>query len=57
MPTNACYQVGFWQADPRKWEKCRQAAAAQMLAEGWNKHARKFSEVQRKRAMKLWHTN
>ena len=55
MPTSGGYQCGFWEANPAKWAHCRQQAASQMLAEGWNKHASKFSEVQRKRAMKLWH--
>lgn len=40
--------------DTRRWLKCREAAARQMIAEGWNKHARKFSTVQLKRATRLY---
>lgn len=54
MPTTATFWYGFWEADPRRWERCRRDAAATMLAEGWNKHAKKFDEVVRRRAMKLW---
>ncbi len=48
------YAYGFWEDDPRRWERCRQAAAAQMVAEGWNPKAKKFNDVQRRRAMRLW---
>ena len=54
MPTCGGYYYGFWQANPRRWDRCCRDAAAQMIAEGWNKYARKFSEVHRKRALKLW---
>jgi hypothetical protein len=54
MPTSGGYHYGFWEADPRRWERCRQQAAAQMVAEGWNPHAGKFSQVQMRRARKLW---
>jgi glucan phosphorylase len=40
--------------DPRRWERCHQRAAADMLREGWTKHAKKFGEVQRRRAMRHW---
>lgn len=36
------------------WYACRAAVAAQMIAEGWNRHARKFQDVQRRRAQKLY---
>ena len=54
MPTSGGYYYGFWESDPRRWERCRQQAAAQMVAEGWNPHAGKFGQVQMKRARKLW---
>lgn len=54
MPTNGGYYYGFWEADPRRWERCRREAAAQMVAQGWNPKAGKFDEVMRRRAMKLW---
>jgi len=54
MPTHGGYYYGFWEADPRRWERCRATAAAQMIADGWNKYARKFGAVQTKRALKLW---
>jgi hypothetical protein len=44
----------FWEVDPRRWARCLQDAGAAMLAQGWNKHARKFNEVQRRRALHLW---
>ena len=46
--------VKFWEADPRKWAQCLEQAGKSMLAEGWVQGARKFSEVRRKRAMRLW---
>ena len=36
------------------WYKCRDQAAAQMIEEGWNKHARKFNEVRMRRARRLY---
>lgn len=44
----------FWNANPRLWEKCRNQVAAEMIASGWNKHARKFGEVQFKKATRLF---
>jgi hypothetical protein len=38
---------------PRLWEKARQLVAKEMLASGWNKHAKKFTEVQLRKARKL----
>lgn len=56
MPVQGGYQCGFWEADPRRWERCRAKAALQMVADGWNKHSKKFSTVQTKRAIKLWNS-
>jgi hypothetical protein len=56
MPTATGYQCGFWEADPRRWERCRRDAATGMLAEGWNPRARKFDEVMIRRARRLWRT-
>ena len=52
MPS--CGSGSFWEVDPRRWERCRQEAAKAMIAEGWNPKARKFDEVRRRRAMRLW---
>lgn len=54
MPTSGGGWYGFWEANPRKWERCISAAGAAMIADGWHPQARKFSEVRRKRAYKLW---
>lgn len=40
--------------DTKRWLECRRKAAAAMIAEGWNKHARKFDMVLNKRAAKLY---
>jgi len=53
MPGSYSYEY-FWETNPRKWEHCRKAAANLMLSEGWHPKARKFDEVLRKRAYKLW---
>lgn len=53
MPTSLGL-ARFWESDPRRWERCRQQAAAQMISEGWPPKAKKFSEVQIRRATKLW---
>lgn len=54
MPSTGGHWHGFWESDSRRWEGCRRDAAAQMVAQGWNPHAKKFSEVQKRRAMRLW---
>ena len=46
--------AAFWESDPRMWKRCRRDAGAAMVAQGWNPRARKFSEVQQRRAIKLW---
>ena len=45
-----------WDDDPRRWERCRRDAAAQMVVDGWSRHARKFTDVMLRRALKLWCT-
>ena len=54
MPTGASYQFGFWEADPRRWERCKILAAQQMIESGWSKFAGKFREVQMRKARKIW---
>ena len=54
MPTYGGYYYGFWEANPKLWEKCKKSATAQMVAEGWKTYAGKFDRVMKKRAMKLW---
>lgn len=54
MPTNGGNYYGCWEADPRRWERCRQQAAAQMVAQGWPPKAGKFAEAQHRRALRLW---
>ena len=49
MPT-----FGASETDVRRWTLCMQQAGAAMLAEGWNRHARKFFEVRQRRARKLY---
>lgn len=53
MPTT-CEYGSPWSSDPRRWERCRQQAAAQMVAQGWPPKAGKFLEVQRRRAIQIW---
>lgn len=54
MLTYGTYYYGFWEENPKLWAKCKQAAAAQMIAEGWKTYAGKFDMVMKKRAMRLW---
>jgi len=54
MPSCDSHYYGFWQADPRRWEQCRNEAAKQMIADRWDSNARKFETVCRKKALKLW---
>lgn len=56
MPTNSGYYYGFWEADPRRWDRCMAAAEKAMLAQGWNRRAGKFDEVRRRKALQLWRT-
>jgi len=55
MPTTGC--IKFWEADARRWERCRRDAAATMVSEGWSPHANKFTTVMLRRALKLWRTD
>ena len=48
MVTNRGYQCGFWEADPRRWERCLREASAQMVAQGWPPKAGKFIEAKRR---------
>lgn len=52
MPTSGFAK--FWEMDPWRWERCQAEAAASMLKEGWNRHAKKFWQVQQRRALKVW---
>lgn len=52
MPMN--YYIRFSEGDIRRWEVCLRKAESQMLTEGWHPKARKFHEVRRRRALKLW---
>ena len=54
MTELSTHQCGFWEADPKKWERCLFQAQTEMIAEGWETHSRKFLMVQYKRAKKLW---
>lgn len=51
MPT-----FGSYERDPRLWQSCLDTVKRDMLAAGWNKHARKFWEVQHRKAVKLYST-
>ncbi len=48
------YHYGFWEADPKKWERCKRQAFSEMIASGWKPYARKFEDVMKKKALKLW---
>lgn len=54
MPTTGGYYYGFWEADPRRWERCRQQARAELIAEGFDRLSKKLDDAVRKRAMRLW---
>lgn len=47
------FGMSAWR-DSKLWLKCRLAAADAMIAEGWNKHAKKFHTVQMRRAAQLY---
>lgn len=46
------YNISY--RDTALWLKCRALAAKSMIAEGWNKHAKKFHAVQMRRAVQLY---
>jgi len=52
MPTS--YSPHPQDIDPRRWRACLRQAEADMLAAGWNRHARKFVDVHLRKARKLW---
>lgn len=54
MPCEGSYYYGFWEKNPRLWEKLKLQVSKDMLAEGWSKYARKFDTVRDKRARKLF---
>lgn len=60
MPEFGSYQCGFWDADPRRWERCVAQATTDLLARGWRKPLRnstyeyKFNRARNRRARKLW---
>lgn len=56
MPINLSQYYSFWELDPHKWYKCKTQVAKQMIAEGWVHKAKKFSEVQLKRARRLFNS-
>ena len=49
MPTFGCSQI-----DVHLWTNCLAEVSDAMLAAGWNKHARKFTEVRLRKARKLY---
>lgn len=55
MPGCGGYEYGFWESNPRLWDKCKREVSNQMIAEGWPPKARKFDSVMRKRARKLFY--
>ena len=40
--------------DPRRWQRCLDAAGAAMVAAGWIRRSLKFDEVCHRRALRLW---
>jgi len=46
--------TGYQECDPQKWQRCLDSVKANMLSNGWNKHARKFTEVQLRRAARMY---
>lgn len=48
---------GYIYRDTKRWLECMRTAAKAMLAEGWNKHARKFHQVQQRRALSIYRGN
>lgn len=54
MISTGGYWYGFWEKNPKLWERCKKIVTAQMVAEGWKTYANKFDRVMQKRAKKLW---
>jgi hypothetical protein len=44
------------ESDPRRWQRCLEAVARDMVAAGWPPKARKFHEVQHRRARRMFAT-
>lgn len=42
------------EVDPQRWRRCKKQATDGMVAAGWKTYARKFDEVMRRKAIKLW---
>ena len=55
MPTYGGYQFGPWEADPRRWARCRVKARADLIAGGWDRLSKKLDDAVRKRAERLFH--
>jgi hypothetical protein len=55
MPTYSGYWYSEYDSNPRKWERSCLVAKQQMISEGWNPLARKFMEVLRRRARKIYY--
>jgi hypothetical protein len=55
MPTFGGYYYHFAESEPRRWEQCLARVKADMLTQGWVKHAGKFMEVQHRRARSLFY--
>lgn len=51
MPVH--YQLPSFR-DTKRWLNCMREAAKLMIAQGRNKHARKFNMVQQRRALQLY---
>lgn len=43
-----------YDVDPRRWERTLRDVAAAMVAEGWVRKAKKFNEVQHRRALRIF---
>ena len=55
MPScGGCY-YGFWESNPKLWDKCKREVTNQMVSEGWHPKAGKFDSVMRKRAKRLFY--
>ena len=56
MPSWSAHYCGFWESNPKLWEKCQNEISNQMIADGWTSHAKKFNSVMRIRARNLFMT-
>ena len=53
MPTGFCFSSPQ-SMDPRRWQRCREAARTQLLAEGFDRLSKKLDDAVRRRALRLW---